>query len=68
MGAVSATVGMPGGWAGWGWRNTARARFSTRNLKSSYADGSTQLIATDDSWKAGPGDIVGFRSAMGRSD
>ena len=31
----------------------------TAQLQITYADGSSDIIATDDSWKAGPGEIIG---------
>ena len=34
-------------------------------LEITYADGSRQVIATDDSWKAGPGEIIGTDEQWG---
>ena len=46
------------------------AQYGTRpvfnaQLEITYADGSTDVIATDDSWKAGPGEIIGSDEQWG---
>ena len=65
MASLLPMVGMPDGSAGWVSRNMARARFSRRNSEITYADGSTDMIATDESWKAGTGEIVGSDAQWG---
>jgi len=42
----------------------ARPAFNAQ-LEITYADGSTEIIATDDSWRAGPGEIVGSDEQWG---
>jgi alpha-L-rhamnosidase len=51
-----------------GWMGAAQ--YGTRpvfnaQLEITYADGSTDVIATDDSWKAGPGEIIGSDEQWG---
>ena len=66
--AVGAVLG-DGWYAGrLGWMGAAQ--YGTRpvfnaQLEITYADGSTDVIATDDSWKAGPGEIIGSDEQWG---
>ena len=65
LGPCSAMAGMRAGWAGWGSRNTARRPVFNAQLEITYADGTQDIIATDDSWKAGPGEIIGSDAQWG---
>ena len=66
--AVGAVLG-DGWYAGrLGWMGDAQ--YGTRpvfnaQLEITYADGSMDVIATDDSWKAGPGEIIGSDEQWG---
>ena len=51
------------GWVGWAQYGT-RPAFNAQ-LEITYADGTRDVIATDDSWKAGPGEIVGSDQQWG---
>lgn len=54
------------GWMGLAQYGTVPA-FNAQ-LEITYADGSKDVIATDDSWKAGPGEIVGTDEQWGEVD
>jgi alpha-L-rhamnosidase len=51
------------GWVGWAQYGT-RPAFDAQ-LEITYTDGTRDVIATDDSWKAGPGEIVGSDQQWG---
>lgn len=51
------------GWMGLAQYGT-RPSFNAQ-LEISYTDGSTSVLATDDSWKAGPGEIIGSDEQWG---
>ena len=57
------------GWAGLArhmLRSAGLHALFNAELEITYADGTSETIATDSSWKAGDGQIVGRRSATGR--
>jgi alpha-L-rhamnosidase len=64
-----ATAGSPAASAGWAWQQYARDRRSSfdfnAQLEITYADGTTDTIATDATWKAGPGQVVGSDEQLG---